>query len=832
MRVSLNWLRELIPALDLSAAEIGDKLTALGLELEGSIKVGAGLDAVEICEVRSVEPHPNRDRLQLVTVARKGTEQRVVCGAANVPQPGGSVVLAPLGSTLPAVGLTLEPRKLGGVVSEGMLCSETELGLGAGANGILTFAAGRFATGTRFLDAFPFAEDTVFELGITPNRPDALGHIGVARDLAALLNLNWSPPSCEPASDSNSNLDERLDDLIEIDNLATEYCPRYGAAIVREVSVHTSPEWLRWRLSALGIRPISNVVDITNLLLMEFGNPMHAFDLTRIRGRKIIIRHARAGEPMTTLDGVDRELLATDLVIGDSEGPSALAGVMGGADSEIRDQTTDVLLECAYFNPRGIRRTARRLGLHSDSSFRFERGVDWAALPAVLGRASQLLCELAGARAVNGQRFADGALPELPTIPFRHRQLERLLGCEIDFPEALALLERLGFAVLNRDATAAELRGASWRPDVTLEADLIEEVARLRGLDAIPTVLPRIAPQTPTPAGRLEREARHAASSIGLFEAIGYSFVSAADLETLRAPAPIVILKSPLSSERSVMTTSLLPGLLEAVKRARRRGENDVRLFTVASRFLTPSSTSQPAQIQAARPRVSEDAGRLPEERLSFAAVLTGRRPTYLKAADPLDEFDAKGVAVRLIEQLTGRTPSTLWGGPPPSPTPHLHPRSAGLLTLDDLTVGCFGPLHPDICDSLELGGPVQIVELDLAALETIGRAMPKYRPVPRLPAVTRDIALEVDSSINTERLTEAIASGAGELCESVTLFDLFESKQLGPGHRSLAFRVVYRDPRATTHPDEAKTLTDKQVDQQHAKVVAAVQQLGATLRA
>ncbi len=826
MRVSYNWLRELLPGLTSSPSELAARLTALGLEVEQQIEIGAGLDNVKLCAVQGVAPVPERDKLRLVDVDLGGSTQQVVCGASNVPATGGLVVLAPLGTTLTAVGLTLKPRKLAGIVSEGMLCSEVELGLASDADGILTFEAGRFASGTPLYEAFPSARDTVFELGITPNRPDALGHVGVARDLAAALGLSLALPDATLPDGVNRIA---FEDCATVENRAPELCPRYGAAVVKGLKVAPSPEWLRWRLHALGIRPISNVVDITNLLLLERGNPMHAFDLKRVAGARIVVRQATAGEKMTTLDDVERQLTTEDLVIADAQRAQALGGVMGGADSEIRTETSDVLLECAYFEPTGIRRSARRLGLHSDSSFRFERGVDWAALPHVLHRAARLLVQLAGAREVSSQHFADGAPPPLPRIKLRHARLEGLLGCEVPFVEALRVLTSLGLTS-ESDAKLGEawINGASWRPDISLEADLIEEIARVRGLDAIPTVLPRISPRAPSSAGRLEREVRQHACALGLSEAVTYAFVAESDLKAVHAPPPVVRLQHPLSTERSVMATSLLPGLLDCVGRACRRGEPNVRLFTVASRFLPPTSKLPDAHTQAARPRVTQDLGALPEERLSFAAVLSGERPAYLSKAVALDVYDAKGIVNDLVERCVGRAPSVRWVD---ATYAHLHPRSAAEVFVGDTCVGRLGTLHPDVVERLELDEAPQVIELDLVALERIERSVPKYKPIPRLPAVTRDVAVEASDTLSAGQIESAISASAGELCESVELFDVFRNEQMKSGVRSLAFRIVYRDPKSASAPDQAKTLTDKRVDKQQAKVVKAIEALGATLR-
>lgn len=826
MRVSYRWLQELLPGLEASPAEVGQRLADAGLAVDGTTSLGATLGPLRLVEVRRIEPHPTRSGLRLVTVNRgEGHEQRVVCGAANVPAPGGLVVLAPLGATLPSLGVPLGARDIGGVRSEGMLCSETELGLSEGSEGIVTLPPGAFEAGTPFVGAFPTAVDTIYELDITPNRPDALGHVGVARDLAALLGLPFVLP--EPRAEGRTS-DARIEQLVAVDNQDPERCPHYGAALSLGARVRPSPAWVRWRLFSLGIRPISNVVDITNWLMLEWGHPMHAFDLDRVRGSRIIVRRARAGEPFTTLDGVARQLDADDLVIADAEGPSALAGIMGGQDSEIRESTTRVLLECAYFTPRGVRRSARRHGMHTDSSHRFERGVDYANIARVLGRAQDLLEDWADASRAQGALHARFSLPERPTIPLRQARLNRLLGVDVPFEEAVRVLSHLGFEISERAADRVVVRGASWRPDVAIEADLIEEVARVRGLAAIPTRLPAIPPQRPTKTGQLERQLTAHATALGLSEALTYAFVASRDLEALGAPPPVVRLTNPLTEERSVMRTSLLPGLLEALRRSRRHGEGSVQLFATGARFLpVPEGDGTPSPT---RPRRADDRGLLPEERPSFAALLAGPRPGYLgtKPQD-YDVYDAKGVALELVFRMTGREGRVVVGDQRPA---HLHPRAFGHVLLDDRSVGTFGTVHPDVIDAFDLGGSAQLVELDLAELEQFEAKPPRFRPIPRVPAVTRDVAFELPESVSAGSVESAIRASAGDLCESVELFDLFRGAPIAEGRRSLAFHIVYRDPKARTQPDAARTLTDKEVDErQNAVIQSVTAQFGGAIR-
>lgn len=848
MRVSYRWLRELIPRLDREPSEVADALSAIGLAVDATFDHEKALRPLLLAEVVRAEPHPSREKLQLVTVRTRApstpapsmsrppqsahiassTETTLVCGASNVPPPGDLVVLAGLGAKLPGMDVVLTRREIGGVVSEGMLVSEQELGLAAESDGILTFAAGTFAPGTRLIDAIPESRDVILELDVTPNRPDALGHVGVARDLAAYLELDFAPPGEAELSPGGSSIHAR----VAVENQVPARCLRYGLGMVTGLRIAPSPDFMRYRLHRLGVRPISNVVDATNWLMLEWGQPLHAFDSSTIAQGKVVVRMAKDGESMKTLDGVERLLVSDDLLICSGENPAALAGIMGGADTEIRSSTQDVLVECAYFEPRGIRRTARRLGIHSDSSHRFERGTDHGRTDLVLGRALALIAKVGGGQVAVGTVRADGISPEIPAIELRSERMNRLLGIDVPFREATQLLGRLGLAVefvsdVGRSGTAARIRGASHRPDINIEADLIEEVARIRGLDSIPTELPSIPPQTPRQGGIFERRVKASACEIGLSEALTYAFVSSADLAALSAPQPTVTLKNPLSEERSVLRTSLLPGLLEALRRARRRGESRVRLFAVGAIFL-PVDTPHPAD--PARPSRAEDVGTLPYERPSFAAILAGPKDEYLVSSPgEVDLYSAKSIALEMVERLTGQTPQILHTKG--EDVLHLHPRGAALISIGDAAVGTFGPLHPDVVDSFDLAGPAYVVELDLAAIERLGRSVPRYVPLPKLPPVLRDLSLVVSDATSAETVARAIRRAAGELCESVSIASEFRGGSVPPGHRSLTFRLTYRDPRARIE-GEGRTLTDKEVEEIQARVLLETEsQLGAALR-
>jgi len=823
MRVSLRWLRELLPALPKEASVVAELLTDIGLAVDGVEDFSRRFDGCVTAEVQKIEAHPSRSNLRLVTVNRgNGVTQTVVCGAPNVPEAPGLVILAGIGANLPGVGFALERRAIGGVPSEGMLCSAAELGVAESSEGITILDRGIASPGTPLVEVFPELDDAIFELDITPNRPDALGHVGVARDLAARLAQSFALPAPASIPAQQQQAAASLEQLVSIENRSEERCPRYAAAAVLDVVVGPSPDWMAWRLQRLGIRPISNVVDITNWLLLLFGHPTHAFDLDRVRGSKIIVRLAEAGEPFTTLDGIERKLNADDLVIADGQGPSALGGVMGGADSEIRSDTRRILLECAYFAPTGIRRTARRHGMHTESSHRFERGVDWAALPAVLSYGQAMLANLAQGHVVPELRVVGSAPLRLPTMRLRSARLDALLGIKVPFDEVKAILTRLGFGV-EPAAAIGELQvtGASHRPDVSIEADLIEEVARIRGLSQIPSRLPAMLPQIPRQSGQLERLVVATAVNLGLSEALLYGFVAPAALEKLSAPKSSVVLENPLSEDRCVLRTSLLPGLLDAVGRARRRGEPQVRLFGVGSVFLPPA-TERSAIAERLRPRLNDDVAALPVETPRFAAVLAGPRPSYLKKPEDVDVFDAKGLAVELCERLLGQSVS-VEHTPDAVETRHLHPRGAATLRVGANVIGRFGPLHPEVVDAFDLGETVQVVELDLAVIEELGRVTPRYRPIPKLPSIVRDVSFELPESLPAGVVTDLIRQAAGELCESVELFDLFMGGALPKENRALAFRLVYRDPKARTNPDAAKTLTDAEVDARQVAVVAAV---------
>lgn len=818
MKASYRWLRELLPALEASPKAVAERLTHAGLEIEGTTEYGAGTESCLVVAVVSLRPHPTKSGLRLVTVDRgDGQTQEVVCGAPNVPEPGGLVVLAPLGAYLPAKDLTIAPRAIAGVSSEGMLCSESELGLSEEHGGIIVLPAGLAKPGTTLAAAIPNARDTVFEIGLTPNRPDGLGHVGLARELAALLELHFPWPS---AGEVARTADISANDLALITVEDAERCPHFGAAGAVEVTIGPSPLWLKYRLQALGVRSISNVVDITNLVMLEYGHPMHAFDLDRVRpdasGKKhIVVRRAAEGETLTTLDGVSRTLVTDDLLVCDGAGPVALAGVMGGASSEIQPDTKRVLYECAWFDPRSVRRTARRHGMHTDASHRFERGVDPSDVASVLDRAVALTTTLAGGAAAKGrvhvQALHTGSEPTPETkraLRFRAGRVREVTGVDVPFAKSVAILERLGCEIANSEGDTCDVLVPTHRPDIGREVDLVEEVIRVYGIDHVPAELPAIRASRDV-GGREElvRRAKEVCAAVGLSEALTFSFTSPRVLEILGAPTPAVKLENPMSEHHGVLRTTLLVGLLDAVRNARRHGERDVREFTVGPVFLAP-------------PAGSTDI--LPDERLRVAFAIAGSRTAWLEKPKPFDVWDAKGYAVEIARRLGGREVTVVQASRAEA-LAHLHPRGAAFVEVDGTRVGSFGPLHPDVVDALELDGEVFVFELELEPFVS-GAALPKFAAIARFPASARDVALVVKDGIAAGEVESVVRAAAGPLAEAVHIFDRFVGGQVPSGHASLAFRVVYRSAE--------RTLTDAEVDAAHANVVAtASSKFGATLR-
>jgi phenylalanyl-tRNA synthetase beta chain len=825
MLASHRWLMQLTGLTGLQPDEVARRLTAAGLEVEARHAHGEGLQDVVVAEVRAIKPHPQRDKLRLVRVFDGQSEHEVVCGAPNVPTAGGRVALARLGAKLPN-GMAIEERKLGGVVSRGMICSEVELGIGVEADGILVLAA-ELAPGQPLVDALEL-RDTIYEIGLTPNRPDCLGHVGIARELCALFGkpFELSPPPvaanlAAPGSaipdgphaftlleGSGLELPAALEPIrVEIE--APDRCARYGAALVRDVQIGPSPFALRYRLHTLGLRPISNVVDATHLILLGWGQPIHAFDLAKLRGSRIVVRLANAGERLQTLDGQERSLTRDDLLICDGEGPVALAGVMGGANSEIGPATRDVLIECAYFDPRSVRRTSKRTGLHTDASHRFERGADPRAVRPVLMDAASLIAALGGGRPVARALDVQARAIEPKRVAFRPERAQRLLGRPVRAEDARPIFERLGCSIeTHGDGLLVTL--PTFRPDLSREVDLIEEFARVTGYDTIPTELPLLRPNAQASGVeiRFVRRMREVAVAQGLLEAVNYAFLAPATLEKARAGGAPIRLANPMSEERSLLRTAVLPGLLSNLQSARRHQQRRFAGFELGRVFDADGSSP------------------LPRERYQFAALLWGLRQSWYEEREEFDFYDAKGVLESLTHGLIGAPAEARLDPGLAEDAPFLHPKRAARAMWAAQAVGVLGEVHPDVVRAFDLSGrPVALIlEIGPLLAAAGARSRPVASSLPRYPAATRDLAVVVPEAVPAGDVANVLREVAGSVAESVRLFDIYRGAPVPDGHKSLAFHVVYRDPSAT--------LTDQRVDEVHGRVTAQTEaRFGGALR-
>ncbi len=792
MRVPLSWLRELVDC-DLAPESLAERLTSVGLAVESIERVGPDLSGVRVGHVIEREKHPDADRLSVCQVAfgpevNDGQPLTIVCGAPNVAA-GQKVAVALPGTRLPD-GTELKRSKIRGVVSNGMICSTRELGLGDEQAGILVLDdAARI--GAPLCDVLPVRE-TVLDVELTPNRGDCASVLGVAREVRACLGGDLRLPDLTLDEDTQARTDAAI--RVSIEDPAG--CPRYVARVVEDVRVGPSPDWVRRRLEAAGMRSIDNVVDATNLVLLELGQPLHAFDLDAVRGGALCVRAAHAAERLRTIDGVERTLAADDLVIADAEGAIAIAGVMGGAASEVRESTRRILIESAQFDPSRVRRTVRRLGLRSEASYRFERGVDPAGVERAADRAAHLMARLAGGRVRAGVVCAGGPDVAEREVVLDPARVERLLGIPIAREHVAELLARVGIRS-REDRGMLHCRIPSHRHDVTIPQDLIEEVARLHGFDRIPARMPvaRLAPVEVAPHRRLTDELRDALVGAGQVEAVTLSFLDPADLERLdlslddrrRRTVPI---RNPIGEQQSRLRTTLLPALLHAARENRARRVEVVRLFEAARVFLADGEGA---------------AEGLPEERLTLAALwVRGERAALWEPADPPPLFfEARGVAERIL-LASGRTPSFAAG----SGEPYHHPGASAEIRVEGVRIGSVGGLHPAAAAAFEIDAPCVLLELDLTALAQTQARPARYVEISNQPPVRRDIAVLLPAGVAAGEVVEAIRRSAGPSLTAVGVFDRYEGRGIPEGRVSLAFRLVFQRPdRAFTDPEIAKLI-------------------------
>jgi len=805
MKVLWSWLLELCDLDRQPTAEEGARaLTRGGLEIEGMTNLGAGFSGVVVAEVVAKAPHPQAEKLTLVDVIteRGGAATRVVCGANNVPAPGRKVLWAQVGAVLPQAGggtITLGAKPVKGIVSPGMLCAEDELGLGDDHAGIIVLDEDdQTALGAPAQRALGI-DDWLLEVNAPANRGDVLGHVGVARELVAMLRGKLVLPNV----DLSELVGAGARPACEVVIADATACPRYTACVIDGLRVAPSPRRIAQRLRGVGVRPISNLVDVTNYVMFELGQPLHAFDAHTLTTGTLRIAAAGDGEKFTTLDGVARTLVPGDLMIRDGLRGIALAGVMGGQDSEVTDRTTRVLLESASFRPLSVRRTARRLGLHSEASHRFERGVDPELAAFASARAARLMCLAGGGKLIGDLIDVYPGRKPPAAIHVRLPRVQMLAGVALDAATCRDALARLGFGVAGDPDPAAGLSVTppSARGDVTREVDVIEEILRVVGYEQVSPTLP-ILRQAPGLRPRDRGDAaRLALAAAGASEAITYGFQSTARCLALgiaatdRRAQPIA-LRNPMSTDQSVMRTSLLPNLLAAVARNQSHGRPDLALFEVGSVFL------RRGEGMTERP-INE----LADEPLWAAGVLAGRRPSQIGHGTPWDVFDAKALAEIAIRAVAGELALVVRAT---RHIPYLHPGVAGEITHGQTVVGWFGEVHPDVRKRLGVDGAVFAFDLELAKLPLAAPA--QMQPIPRFPASSRDVSLLLAAAIPAARVIEVIEQVAEPLVQRIRLLEDYRDAKLGDDRKSMLWSIEYRSPE--------RTLTDAEVDKAHEAIV------------
>lgn len=801
MLVSLNWLKQYVNTQNLSNEDLAERITRSGIEVDAIIDRASGIQNVVVGYVESKEKHPEADRLNVcqVNVGEDGIQQ-IVCGAPNVAA-GQKVIVARPGAKLPG-GIKIKKSKLRGQESNGMICSLQELGI----EGRVVPKA--YAEGIYVLpedaevgsDALVYLglRDTVLELGLTPNRSDALSMLGVAYEVAAILSEDVNVPEV-----SYTPSTEKAADVLKLRVDAIDANPMYAAKVIKNITVKESPMWLQERLMAAGVRPHNNVVDITNYVLMEYGQPLHAFDYDKLATGEIVVRYAQDGETMTTLDDQERTLKANNLVITNGQTAQAIAGVMGGAESEVSETTTTVVLESAYFNPLSVRQTSKEVGLRSDSSARFEKGVDPNRVLAAAERAAQLLAELAGGEVLEGTVLVD----ELDKAPARvivsPDFINNRLGMKISLEEMLDILKRLKFDVEAANGVLI-IDAPTRRQDIKIEEDIVEEIARLYGYDEIPTTLP--ASNVP---GRLSsyqaarRTVRNHLEGIGLYQAVTYSLTSAALSQKFALQAEDTTrLLMPMSEERSTLRQSLIPHLLEAAAYNVARSQDDVALYEIGSVFLGQTAEELPREVE------------------HVAAVVTGKWVDHAWQGEKkaVDFFVLKGIIESLFEKL-GLTERVTYVA---AQMDGLHPGRTAAVMLDGEQVGIIGGLHPQEQKALDLKD-TYIVEMNLAAILAAQTDVLTYKAVPRFPAMTRDVALVLNSDTAAGDIVTIIQKAGTKLLKDVAVFDVYEGDKMEAGKKSVAFSLTFFDPE--------RTLTVDEVEAAYNKVVAALAEAGAEVR-
>jgi len=803
VRVSWKWLQEFVE-IPITPEELRERLTMAGLEVEALEVIAADFQGVVVGRIARIQEHPHDPRLLLCVVDVGEDRLSIISGARNFKE-GDTVPVALPGATLPG-GRRIETSVIKGVQSQGMLCSEAELALGPDASGVLILPE-VLALGRNLPEALDL-EDVILEVAVTPNRGDCLSHLGIAREIAALLRKPLRLPRI-----GLKELGPSIETLTSVEVRNPELCPRYAARVILNVQISPSPFWLRRRLQTLGFRAINNVVDATNYCMLELGQPLHAFDFEKLGGRRIVVRTAEEGERIVTLDGVERTLAQGMLTIADATVPVAVAGVMGGLESEVTDFTRHLLLESAFFDPVSIRRTSKALGLSTEASYRFERWVDPEGCVRALDRVAALIADLAGGEVARGVVDRDLRARPPRTISLRLKRVEGILGTPVEPREVKGILRALGLKVRGRGGTL-EVLVPTFRRDLEREIDLIEEVSRIWGFDRIPVSIPAIRPKPGAASSSLlkvERKAKRLMAAAGFYEAVNFSFTGEEVFDTLKlAPGdPLyqaVRIRNPLSGEGAVLRTSLLPGLLRnvALNESRRmRAARMIRLFEVGRTFHPEGERT------------------LPKESLHLAAVAVGFReePSWKGSREEVDFYDLKGVLEAIAREFGIMLTFQKEGS-----VPYFHPTRQAFVSFEGVSLGVIGQVRREVAQGFNLESLPFAFEIDLGLLASLGKEGRTFTPLPKFPAVVRDVALLVPEEAEALAIQRFIEEAGGELVEEVRIFDVYRGEGIPEGKKSLAFSIAFRAV--------DRTLTDEEVNTLHSQVLNRLQEeLGATIR-
>jgi len=793
MLVSLKWLRDYVD-IDVPAAELAERLTMAGLEVDSLNEKEPAFHGVRVARILSLKPHPHADHLSLCEVTTGEFTYPIVCGAGNI-RVGDTVPLALVGATLPGE-LAIRSSRIRGELSEGMLCSEEELGVGTDASGIMILPPD-LPLGAELGEVLNL-RDTVLDVGITPNRADCLSIVGVAREWAAITGKKLHYPAADVAENGAD-----IHKITSVSILDPDLCPRYTARIVKDARVGPSPLWIRQRLEAVGLRPINNIVDVTNFVMMELGQPLHAFDFRFLEEGRIVVRRSREGERFMSLDGKERTLRADTLMICDGVKPVAIGGVMGGLNSEIQSDTEMILLESAYFNPSSIRKTSRALAMGTDAAFRFERGIDPEGVIRALDRAARLIAEVSGGKVCKG--VIDQYPQKIPTakrIPLRAGRVGDVLGIAIPQQEIIRILENLEMSIERLEEGRIEVTPPTCRVDITREIDLMEEIVRLYGYDRVPVTLPGVS----VIAGISDRKSviegrlREIMTGAGYLEVINYSFISANAVDQLGLEETDqrrcqVRIRNPLTEEQAVLRTTLVYSLLLNAKRNADNGRSDLKVFELGRTFLGRSE------------------GELPLENNRMACLITGLRYDDRWHSRDLraDFYDLKGCIENILDALRIPGPSFRSG--------HgeviLHPgKSCGVFS-GEKKVGFLGEVHPDLLLRLDLTGPILVCELDLDFLTAHFSIKTPFRSISRFPSSSRDTAFLIRREMEAQDVLGLAEDSCEELLEKVQIFDVYEGASLPAGMKSLGVRFSYRCA--------DRTLTDDEVNEVHGRIVQKI---------